>query len=60
MSTIDISDLSILLIEPSSTQLKVIMKHLQEEGVGNVEEGSINKIDKSEISIVDISSILKR
>ncbi len=37
MSTIDISDLSILLIEPSSTQLKVIMKHLQEEGVGNVE-----------------------
>lgn len=37
MSTLAISDLSIILIEPSSTQLKVILKHLQEEGIRNVE-----------------------
>ncbi len=37
MSSIDITDLSILLIEPSSTQLKVIIKHLSEEGIANIE-----------------------
>ena len=37
MTTLAISDLSIILIEPSSTQLKVILKHLQEEGVRNIE-----------------------
>lgn len=37
MSTLAISDLSIILIEPSSTQLKVILKHLQKEGIRNIE-----------------------
>ncbi len=37
MHNIHISDLSILLLEPSSTQLKVILKHLQEEGIVNIE-----------------------
>lgn len=37
MSSIGITDLSILLIEPSSTQLKVIIKHLREEGIANIE-----------------------
>ncbi|MGR9114799.1 MAG: response regulator [Gammaproteobacteria bacterium] len=37
MSTLSISDLSIILIEPSGTQLKVILKHLREEGIYNVE-----------------------
>jgi len=34
---IDISDLSILLVEPSKTQLKVISQHLLAEGVANIE-----------------------
>ncbi len=37
MQKIDISELSILLIEPSSTQLKVIMKHLKAEGINHIE-----------------------
>lgn len=37
MSTINISDLSILLVEPSATQLKVIIKHLKEEGIAYIE-----------------------
>ena len=37
MPTLAISDLSILLIEPSSMQLKVIVKHLKEEGVRHIE-----------------------
>ncbi len=34
---IDISDLSILLIEPSKTQLKVITNHLRSESLTNIE-----------------------
>jgi len=37
MASININDLSILLIEPSSTQLKVIIKHLEKEGVAKIE-----------------------
>ncbi len=37
MHSVDISDLSILLIEPSSTQLKVIIQHLNQEKVLAVE-----------------------
>lgn len=37
MHAINICDLAILLIEPSSTQLKVIMHHLQNEGIANIE-----------------------
>ncbi len=37
---IDVTDLSILLIEPSKVQLKVIMNHLIEEGVSNIESAS--------------------
>lgn len=37
MAAINITDLSILLIEPSSTQLKVIIKHLEAEGVHKIE-----------------------
>lgn len=37
MSTLNISALSILLVEPSSTQLKVIIKHLQQEGITEIE-----------------------
>lgn len=37
MHAIDIADLSILLIEPSTTQLKVIMQHLRNEGIANIE-----------------------
>ncbi|MCX7089789.1 MAG: response regulator [Methylococcales bacterium] len=37
MSSIQIKDLSILLIEPSAMQLKVIVKHLQDEGIERVE-----------------------
>lgn len=37
---IDISDLSILLIEPSKVQLKVISGHLTKEGVSNIESAS--------------------
>ena len=40
MPTLAISDLSILLIEPSSMQLKVIVKHLKEEGVRHIEGAS--------------------
>lgn len=37
MASINITDLSILLVEPSSTQLKVIIKHLEKEGIANIE-----------------------
>jgi len=37
---VDISDLSILLVEPSKTQAKVIQKHLLDEGVSVVEVSS--------------------
>jgi len=34
---IDISDLSILLVEPSKTQVKVVSQHLSAEGITNIE-----------------------
>lgn len=37
MHAIDIADLSILLIEPSTTQLKVIIQHLRDEGIAKIE-----------------------
>ncbi|MDD2760993.1 MAG: response regulator [Methylomonas sp.] len=37
MRSVNICDLAILLIEPSGTQLKVIMQHLHQEGVVNIE-----------------------
>jgi two-component system chemotaxis response regulator CheY len=37
LATIDIADLSIVLVEPSSTQLRVILRSLAEAGAGNVE-----------------------
>lgn len=37
MRSLNICDLSILLIEPSSTQLKVIMQHLHNEGIVNID-----------------------
>ena len=40
MTSIAIADLSILLIEPSSTQLKVIIKQLNKEGVADIEGAS--------------------
>ncbi len=36
MNSVNVSDLSILLIEPSKTQLKVIVKHLADEGVSHI------------------------
>ena len=40
MPSINISELAILLIEPSTMQRKIIQSHLQEEGVNNVEGAS--------------------
>jgi len=37
MSQIDISELSILLVEPSATQLKIILKLLAKEGIQSIE-----------------------
>lgn len=37
MTSINIADLSILLVEPSAVQLKIIMRHLQEEAITNIE-----------------------
>ena len=37
MSSMNLSDLSILLIEPSAMQRKVILTHLLEEGVSKVD-----------------------
>lgn len=37
MHSVNICDLAILLIEPSNTQLKVILQHLQNEGIVNIE-----------------------
>lgn len=37
MSSLNASDLSILLVEPSSMQLKLIMRHLQEEGIEKID-----------------------
>lgn len=39
-SQVDISDLAILLIEPSKMQLKVITNHLAEEGVSSIDTAS--------------------
>lgn len=47
MQTIQIADLSILIIEPSTTQLKVIINHLQAEGVVNI-EGASNAAEAKE------------
>ena len=41
MHSVNICDLAILLIEPSNTQLKVIIHHLRSEGVNNI-EGAAN------------------
>ncbi len=38
--SLEISDLAILLVEPSDTQLKMIKKHLNEDGVGQVSGAS--------------------
>ena len=40
MNTIDVGDLSILLVEPSVTQSKVIQNHLLAEGVTKIEAAS--------------------
>lgn len=37
MQTVDISDLSVLLIEPSAMQNKVIVQHLRQQGIGKIE-----------------------
>jgi len=37
MSSMNFSELSILLIEPSYTQRKIILTHLQQEGVDNID-----------------------
>ena len=37
MRSVNICDLAILLIEPSKTQLKVILQHLRNEGIVNIE-----------------------
>jgi len=37
MSTLPPSELSILLVEPSSMQLKLIMRHLQQEGIHQID-----------------------
>lgn len=37
MHSVNICDLAILLIEPSNTQLKVILQHLRNEGISNIE-----------------------
>lgn len=37
MHSLNISDLSILLIEPSAMQLKVIVKHLSDEGISRID-----------------------
>lgn len=37
MHSVNIADLSILLIEPSATQLKVIIQHLHHEGIVHIE-----------------------
>jgi len=44
MPSLNISELSILLVEPSSTQLKVIINFLQKEGITSI-EGVTNGID---------------
>lgn len=40
MHAVNVSDLSILLVEPSATQLKIIVQHLRREGIANVEGAS--------------------
>lgn len=44
MASLNASDLSILLVEPSSMQLKLIMRHLREEGIEKV-DGVANAAD---------------
>jgi two-component system chemotaxis response regulator CheY len=43
MHSVKVSDLSILLIEPSAMQLKVIMQHLKSEGIAKIEGISSGK-----------------
>ncbi|MGD0959515.1 MAG: response regulator [Methylomonas sp.] len=43
MHSVNISDLSILLIEPSSVQLKVIVQHLRNEGIAKIEGAASGK-----------------
>lgn len=43
MSTITLSELSILLVEPSSMQLKLIMRHLADEGINKVDGAATGK-----------------
>ncbi len=47
MFTLNVSELSILLVEPSSMQLKVIIKHLQQEGITSI-EGATNGLEALE------------
>ncbi len=51
MQNIEIADLSILLIEPSSTQLKVIMQHLRDEGIVNIED--VGTAEQAKASIMN-------
>lgn len=44
MASLNASDLSILLVEPSAMQLKLIMRHLREEGIEKV-DGVANAAD---------------
>lgn len=44
MSSLSISDLSILLVEPSATQLKVIAQHLKNEGIAHIEGTSSGEL----------------
>ncbi len=53
MQNIEIADLSILLIEPSATQLKVIMKHLHDEGIVNIE--GVSTAEEAKTSIQNYS-----
>ncbi|WP_349431488.1 response regulator [Methylomarinum sp. Ch1-1] len=61
MHSVNISDLSILLIEPSKTQLKVIVKHLNEQGVSRIDgvatgEAALEKLTRHQCDLV-ISSL---
>ncbi len=43
MSSLNVNDLSILLVEPSSTQRKIILACLEDASVGNVQEANSGK-----------------
>jgi two-component system chemotaxis response regulator CheY len=49
MQTLEIADLSILVIEPSSTQLKVIVQHLQNEGISHIE--GVSTAEQAQVSL---------